>query len=189
MLTHDELVEVGRRWLLHPWRNAGAGHSACCLVLTEIVTSASETPDVIGWNGYTSIILECKTSVSDFRADAKKFFRVNPDEGMGRQRYYIAPVGVIGEDEVPEGWGFIEVDDAERVHVRRASGQFSANQANELRVLLSLLRRLKVNAGLHVAIRAYQHMIENPRATATFATSRAPEATRHGRRPEEASVR
>lgn len=170
MLTHAELVEVGRRWLLRPWRNAGAGHSACCVVLTEIVTGASETPDVIGWSGFSrSVLIECKTSRSDFKADGAKHFRRHPEMGMGVHRFYLAPVGILAEDEIPGGWGFIEADDNHNAHVRRASGVFAVDRGAEVRVLLSLLRRLKVDPGLHVAIRAYQHMIREPKATVTFA--------------------
>lgn len=179
--THSELVEVGRRWLLRPWRNAGEGHSACCLVLTEIVTGAGETPDVIGWNGYSSILLECKVSRSDFKADAGKYFRREPERGMGRQRYYVAPVGVLEESEIPEGWGFIEVDSKKATRVRRASSMFEPDLRCEIAVLLSLLRRLKCPKGLHVAIRAYEHMIKNPKATVTFARTE----TGRGRKPAE----
>jgi hypothetical protein len=169
-MTHDDLVEIGRLWLMRPWRNASnAGHAACCLVLTEIVTSASETPDVIGWNSYSSILIECKTSRSDFAADAKKYFRMHPYKGMGCQRYYLAPGGLLKEEEIPEGWGFIEVDENRKTHVRRVSTMFESNRANEVRVLLSFLRRLHVDAGPHAAIRVFNLVTsKEPRATATI---------------------
>jgi len=166
-------------------------------VLTEIVTSASETPDVLGWMGFaSSVLIECKTSRSDFKADAAKPCRRHPEMGMGVQRYYLAPVGVLAEDEIPQGWGFIEADDDHRVHVRRASSAFDVDRRAEVRVLLSLLRRLKVDPGKHVAIRAYQHMIEEPTATVTFTDAEGPvdvrrggSVHRHGRTPEKSSAR
>ena len=169
-LTHDELVEVGRKWLLRPWRNAaGYGHSACSVVTTEITTGAWESPDVLGWSGHFSILLEAKVSRSDFLKDRKKPFRRDPDLGMGRQRYYIAPSKLITVDELPKGLGLIEVSPKGKARVKRNSTIFDSRESAEITVLLSLLRRLKVDPGKHIAIRTYTIDKERePRATLTI---------------------
>jgi len=170
--THDELVEIGRKWLLKPWRNAsrgGYGHGACGLVTTEIITSACESPDVLGWSGNVSILLEAKVSRADFRADRKKIFRKMPEFGIGHQRYYIAPSGMISVDELPEGWGLIEVNDKGKTLVKLNSERFQSSSQLEVTILLSLIRRLKVAPGRHVSIRAYTIDGPNePKATVTF---------------------
>jgi hypothetical protein len=85
-MTHDELVTRAARWLRTSKR--------CGLVLREIGTEA-EQPDAIGW-AYrgTSFLVECKATVDDYRKDAKKFFRRDPERGMGRLRYWFAPPDV-----------------------------------------------------------------------------------------------
>ncbi len=77
-----------------------------------------EMPDIIGWNSQGSIIVECKTSLYDFKKDSKKPFRVNPDSGMGKFRYYLFTQELYNEisnRELPAGWGIIVVDTFQRV--------------------------------------------------------------------------
>jgi hypothetical protein len=66
-------------------------------------------PDAIDWKGLNrSVVIECKVSRSDFLADADKPFRLKPEEGFGCERFYMAPSGVIGIDELPADWGLLE---------------------------------------------------------------------------------
>jgi hypothetical protein len=57
--THADLVEIGREWLNHSWRNAtDEGHGRCFPILTELrcITTSAETPDVIGWTRDKSVL-------------------------------------------------------------------------------------------------------------------------------------
>lgn len=98
---HDELCKQGVRWLK---KTIGAR-----LAISEIVCSNTygEIPDVIGWKSSYSILIECKTSRSDFKADSKKIFRQFPDFGRGQLRLYLCPDGIIKPEELPEGWGLL----------------------------------------------------------------------------------
>ncbi|MGX9960667.1 hypothetical protein ACW0US_18115 [Xanthomonas euvesicatoria] len=101
MLTHDELVQTGRRWLKA---------NGCRAILHEPFRAGEpEQPDVIGWRDGVSILIEAKASRSDFLADAKKPWRITPERGMGDWRFYIAPAGLIDPAELPDGWGLLEV--------------------------------------------------------------------------------
>jgi len=51
-MTHKELVEIGKKWL---W-------GKCDIAVTELATWVSETPDVIGWKGGASTLIECKAN-------------------------------------------------------------------------------------------------------------------------------
>jgi hypothetical protein len=97
---HSDLVQIAQRWL----RKTRHG-----VVLAETITRKSdESPDAIGWRNGGSIttVIECKTSRADFLQDAKKSFR---ERGMGNLRYFLAPVGLIPLDQLPKGWGLLEV--------------------------------------------------------------------------------
>lgn len=98
-LTHAELVHRAERWLLNTMK--------CGFVLTELATRAPETPDAIGWERGSSILVECKVSRADFMADQKKWFRTHPETGMGDRRYYMTPPNLIFEDELPANWGLL----------------------------------------------------------------------------------
>jgi hypothetical protein len=53
-------------------------------------------PDAIGWLRDTrSLLVECKSSMSDFYSDRGKPWRRHPEIGVGRERYYMMPPGVI----------------------------------------------------------------------------------------------
>jgi len=112
-VNHADLVAVAAKWLKVQCR--------CPVVITEMVTAAMETPDAIGWTrGGVTTVVECKTSRSDFAADAKKFFRRSPNHGMGRFRYFMTEPGLLKPDELPAGWGLLEVT-AKRVNIVKRS--------------------------------------------------------------------
>lgn len=79
------------------------------------VQDVGAIPDVIGWrsNGW-SVLVECKRSREDFRADAKKAIRAS-GWGGGQERWYFAPRGIIPKDEVPKEWGLAVFDTQVRV--------------------------------------------------------------------------
>jgi hypothetical protein len=166
-MTHDELVEVASKWLSKPWRNAGGGHGACSVIITEMTTAAWEIPDAIGFHNGRSTLVECKASITDFKSDKNKYFRQNPEMGMGTSRYFMVPKGLLRESKIPNGWGVIEVSDNKKTRVTRVSEVFEADHRQETTLLLSLLCRLKVDPGRHIKVRTYQiDDGKEPRATA-----------------------
>lgn len=104
--THKLLVEIAYKWVLNNGR--------CGVAFKELHTHATngEHPDVIGFAGWGhSVLIEVKTSRSDFLCDKNKSFRKSPELGMGKHRYYICPKGLIKKEELPTGWGLIYVDE------------------------------------------------------------------------------
>jgi hypothetical protein len=102
-VTHVELVERARRWLGNTKR--------CSLVATERnAWAAGESPDAIGWryDGY-SYVVECKTTVADFYTDQRKPGRREGWRGMGRERWYLTPAGLLKGRYLPHGWGLLEL--------------------------------------------------------------------------------
>ena len=155
-MSHDELVEAGRRWLLHEYRNYSRcdGRGACSLVITEMVTGCRETPDVLGFFTGGSVLIECKMSKSDFVADSKKVFRRYVEMGMGMYRYFLAPKGLLSEKDLPSDWGLLEYNGG-KVFLKVHSNRFQNNHKAEISVLVSTMRRLKIEESGHVAVRAY----------------------------------
>lgn len=138
--THGDLVNIAVRWL----RNS----RGCAVAFGEIVTSARVNPDAIGFASHggarvRSILVECKTSRADFRADRLKLIHRHPDSCPGQERWYLTPPGLVRVDELPAGWGLAEVGKS-RVRVVReaARPETSAARASEdMRILVSALRR------------------------------------------------
>lgn len=124
-MTHAELVERAGSWL--------KGTMRCCPVIIERnCWSTAESPDAFGVNSDGSVVVECKASVSDFYADRAKPFRVKPEDGMGRLRFYMTPKGLIRPERLTlvPGWGLIEVW-GRRVMVKRASDEFKQSSNAE----------------------------------------------------------
>lgn len=111
--THSELVKIAYRWVLK--------NGSCGVAFRELVCTANgEIPDVIGFGSSHSVLIECKATRSDFLADKKKSFRINPSIGMGKIRYFCCPKDLIKVDELPDGWGLIYVnDDGKAIRVHR----------------------------------------------------------------------
>lgn len=139
--THKQLVRRMAQWL--------KGTKRMTVVMSELTTRNSETPDVIGWiGGASSILIECKVSRADFLADGKKFFRRWSERGMGDKRYVAAPAGMLTADEMPDGWGLLEVD--RFVRVNKEAACMTADKRNECAMLMSALRRLEIATAVYV---------------------------------------
>lgn len=144
-MTHKELVEIGYKWLLQ----------RCGFAFKELnaYTTYGEVPDVIGFRGDCSILLEAKMSRADFLADAKKLFRHYPWQGLGEHRFYICPEGLIKKEELPENWGLIYVKENGRIKVIHKAYQGNMYHQNkferfdafgERALMYSALRRLHI---------------------------------------------
>lgn len=107
-MNHLELVEVAERWLIKA--------KGCGFALKELVSANNcESPDAIGFRSGISILVEAKTSRSDFHADKKKIFRRCPYMGMGAFRFFICPTGIIKPEDLPPKWGLLWVNDKGKV--------------------------------------------------------------------------
>jgi hypothetical protein len=104
MFTHKDLIPIAYQWVLK--------RGICGVAFKELNTHAcnSEYPDVLGFGSYGhSVLIEVKVSRSDFLCDKKKKFRMYPEQGMGRYRFYMCPAGLIKPEELPNNWGLIYV--------------------------------------------------------------------------------
>jgi hypothetical protein len=139
-MTHAQLVRLAEQWLRRRYR--------CGIVLSEQSCADGETPDVIGWKGKCrSVLVECKISRADFLADREKLFRRDPSQGMGCERLYLAPRGIIAPAELPRGWGLLEAkarDVVLAVKPARQSQRGPAGLMWEMNLLLASLRRVEV---------------------------------------------
>lgn len=146
-MTHNELVQAGYKWLI------GIG---CSFALAEFKTFSIEYPDVIGWKSGFSILIECKTSLKDFRADRKKIFREHEYLGVGYYRFYLSPENVISPNILPEKWGLLWLTNNNRIKkIVAPKGNiwtnwpfFERDMQSEITILCSALRRVYKNGDL-----------------------------------------
>ena len=164
-MTHAELVIMASAWLrkFHP------------VVITEMANGSFETPDALGiggrvrgaavkekWGVQGSTLIECKTSRADFLVDAKKAFRILPELGLGKLRFFLTPPGLLTGSELPPAWGLLEARDGKiRVVAKAAPQPFSAER--EVIVLVSALRRIgrDVPDGAGVSVDFYAYKTKN----------------------------
>jgi hypothetical protein len=119
----------------------------CGVVLSEQACVSGEMPDAIGWKkACHSVLVECKVSRGDFLADRDKPFRQKPEAGVGCERYYLAPRGLIRGDEVPTGWGLLEVEGREVERVKSSAKNLRSELGfkSEMNLLLASLRRVEI---------------------------------------------
>ena len=141
--THKELVALGVRYL---YRKCGG------IVFYEFQSRAGENPDVIGWRSGRSILIECKISRADFLRDRHKPVRRVPEIGMGAERYYLCPEGMVKPDELPTGWGLLHALPDKRyptaVIARKSDFFADRNHHAEIQFLCSMLRRAQIRIGV-----------------------------------------
>lgn len=100
-MTHAQLVQKSVEWLRR---------YRCGVILSEQACLSGEMPDAIGWKRAShSVLIECKISRADFLIDCAKPFRQKPTMGLGCERFYLAPAGLISVKELPAGWGLLEI--------------------------------------------------------------------------------
>ena len=137
-MTHAKLVSLAVTWLRR---------YRCGVVLSEQACVSGETPDAIGWKkACHSVLVEGKVSRSDFLADRNKPFRQKSTLGVGCERYYLAPRGLIRLEELPAGWGLLEVfgREVERLKPSAKNLRTAAGFQSEMNLLLSSLRRVEI---------------------------------------------
>ena len=137
-MTHAKLVTMAVAWLRR---------YRCGVILSEQACVSGEMPDAIGWKkACHSVLVESKVSRGDFLADRGKPFRSNPETGVGCERYYMAPRGLIRVEELPAGWGLLEVcgRDIERVKTSAKNLRSALGFQYEMNLLLASLRRVEV---------------------------------------------
>ena len=119
----------------------------CGVVLSEQACVSGEMPDALGWKkACHSVLVECKVTRSDFLVDRAKPWRSQPETGVGSERYYLAPQGMIGCDELPAGWGLLEVSGRE-IEMRKRSAKNLRSAVGfeyEMNLLLASLRRVEL---------------------------------------------
>ena len=137
-MTHAQLVEKAVRWL-RSYR--------CGVVLSEQACVSGEMPDAIGWKRANhSVLVECKVTRGDFLADRTKPFRLKPEQGVGCERFYLTPPDLVRPDELPAGWGLLELRRG-RIEMLRPSAKNLRSAAGlryEMNLLLASLRRVEV---------------------------------------------
>jgi hypothetical protein len=137
-MTHSQLVEKAVRWL-RSYR--------CGVVLSEQACVSGEMPDAIGWKrACHSVLVECKLTRADFLADRAKPFRLKPEQGVGMERFYLTPPGLLRPEEVPAGWGLLELRGrgVERLHPAAKNLRTAVGFRYEMNLLLASLYRVEV---------------------------------------------
>jgi hypothetical protein len=137
-MTHAKLVEAAIAWLRR---------YRCGIVLSEQGCTSGEMPDAIGWKGKChSVLVECKLSRADFLADREKQWRTDAEIALGCERYYVAPRGLLRVEELPDGWGLLEMHAREMVVSRKSKKNLRrpGGFMNEMNLLLASLRRVEI---------------------------------------------
>lgn len=137
-MTHAQLVGRAVRWLR--WYRCG-------VVLSEQACVSGEMPDAIGWKqACHSVLVECKVTRADLLADRAKPFRIKPEKGVGSERFYLTPPALMKIDELPPGWGLLELrrGRVEMLHPSAKNLRSAAGFRCEMNLLLASLRRVEV---------------------------------------------
>jgi hypothetical protein len=137
-MTHPQLVEKAVRWLRR---------YRCGVVLSEQACVSGEMPDAIGWKrACHSVLVECKVTRADFLADRAKPFRLKPEHGVGCERFYLVPAGLICREELPAGWGLLEHrgGKVDMAHPSAKNLRTGTGFRYEMNLLLASLRRVEV---------------------------------------------
>lgn len=137
-MTHAQLVQKAVSWL-RSYR--------CGVVLSEQACVSGEMPDAIGWKrACHSVLVECKISRADFLADRDKPFRRRPGIGVGSERFYLVPQGLIELEEAPAGWGVLIYRNRKIELIRPSAKNFrtAAGFNSEMNLLLASLRRVEI---------------------------------------------
>jgi hypothetical protein len=143
-MTHREIIVRLSKWLKKHDQNTIIPN--CNTIASEITSNTSnrEIPDVIGWCYWASVLIEVKTSRSDFLRDFKKPFRKLINLGMGEFKYYCCPTDLLTVEDMPEYWGLLYCDEKGKITIVKVAKKHQANLMCERTLLLSINRRSKI---------------------------------------------
>lgn len=146
-VSHNELVAISAKWL----------QARYPVVITEMLHG--ESYDAVGFGfshggGGCSTIIECKTSIADFKADAKKMSRRLPEYLIGSYRYYFTPSNIDISDILPEGWGLLVLRKS-RVYIAVKAPLVVPNHQQEISLLVSAIRRIGNNCPNSICVKCY----------------------------------
>lgn len=136
---HKSLCERGAKWLKKHECNIRIPN--CPLIFVDMKTIENEIPDILGFSTGFSVMIEVKVSRSDFLKDKNKQFRKDPYLGVGQMRLYLCNENIIKEDEIPDEWGLLYLDDNNKIEVIKFPEVQKANLIAERNMLLSYIRR------------------------------------------------
>lgn len=127
---HKDLVKIAAQWLAR-------AHGCNPVFMEKGSSHVPDMPDAIGWTAHECIVVECKVSRSDLKANEKKILT------LGTKRYLCLPAELYNEclDCLPEGFGIVLVNEhhqAEQVRFK-GSRNFERNQQSEIHYLRSRL--------------------------------------------------
>ncbi len=137
-MTHAQLVQKAVAWL-RAYR--------CGVILSEQACLGGEMPDAIGWKrACHSVLVECKISRADYLADRDKPFRRKQELGLGSERFYLTPVGMLRPEELPPGWGLLELHNRQIKLLQPAAKNLrtATGFRYEMNLLLASLRRVEI---------------------------------------------
>lgn len=140
-MNHSEIINVASKWLKKHKENIIIPN--CSIVAKDLTTATSsgEIADVLGWCSWASVLIEVKTSRSDFLRDKKKPFRTFLELGMGDFKYYLCPDNLIKEMDLPDKWGLLYINEKKQIRIVKKAEKHLSNTICERTVLLSLIRR------------------------------------------------
>jgi len=92
------------------------------------------------------VLVECKVTRPDLLADRAKPFRLEPQQGVGCERFYLVPAGLMRREELPQGWGLLALHRGriETVHPSAKNLRSPTGFRCEMNLLLASLRRVEV---------------------------------------------
>jgi hypothetical protein len=140
-MTHTELCNLGAKYLkTHGLIRFGKPK----YVVIEICCTIPCEPDIFAFGGYYTQQVEVKVSRSDFLADRKKPHRINSSEDVGQLRSYLCPHGMIKQEELPDKWGLLYIDERNKISVVKFPEKQDSCSYFEINIITSILRRIEV---------------------------------------------
>jgi hypothetical protein len=136
-MTHRELCLKAAKYLRY---QGLVPFTRCQYVVCEL-ERVGESPDAFGISGWSTQLIEVKTSRSDFLADKKKYWRKHPGMGLGTHRSYMCPEGLIQVSDLPKKWGLLYVGSTGKIFEVKKAERQEPNHNSEITVLMSILRR------------------------------------------------
>lgn len=146
---HYQLCCEGAKWLRRR-KNVEPYEGQWKYITVEMCVSGCENPDIWAFNGWSTIVVEVKTSRSDFLNDKKKHWQQQGHEEClgGNYRYYLTPKDLLTEKDLPPQTGLLEWDGKNIERVVKAERHTVSNHADMI-IMASLLRREKFKEGIY----------------------------------------